>query len=103
MVKPLMRELYAQGELAGPPAELMQSPPAEMLYDTEKDPYEINNLVNSDMPEHKRVLAEMRRALDEWILDTGDLGGHFEPDSLVATFEVEMDEWFGTPEWYESK
>jgi hypothetical protein len=45
----------------------------------------------------------MREALDKWIVDTGDLGGQFEPDSLVATFEAEMDEWFGTPEWYKLK
>ena len=103
MVKPLMRELYELGRLSGPPAELMQTPPAELLYDTENDPHEINNLVNSDLPEHKRVLEEMREALDKWIVDTGDLGGQFEPDSLVASFEIEMHEWFGTPEWYKLK
>jgi arylsulfatase A-like enzyme len=103
MVKPLMRELYELGRLSGPPAELMQTPPAELLYDTENDPHEINNLVNSELPEHKRVLEEMREALDKWIVDTGDLGGQFEPDSLVTTFEAEMDEWFGTPEWYKLK
>ena len=103
MVKPLMRELYDQGKLSGPPAELMQTPPAEMLYDIKNDPHEINNLVNSDLPEHKMILGEMRLALDKWIVDTGDLGGQLEPDSLVASFEIEMDEWFGTPEWYKLK
>ena len=103
MVKPLMRQLYDKGDLTGPPAELMQSPPSEMLFDTENDPHEIYNLVNSESPEHKKVLEEMRNALDQWIVDTGDMGGQFEPDSLVATFEVEMDEWFGTPDWYNMK
>ena len=103
LVKPLMRRLYEQGKLSGPAAVLMQAPPPEMLYDTENDPYEIHNLVNSDIPEHRKILEEMRQALDNWILETGDLGSNLEPDSLVAKFEKEMDDWFGTPGWYKSK
>ena len=100
IVKPLMRQLLERGELTGPPAELMQSPPPEMLFDTENDPHEIYNLINSDLPEHKKILGEMREALDNWMVETGDLGGILEPDSLVAEFEKEMHDWFGTPEWY---
>jgi arylsulfatase A-like enzyme len=100
IVKPLMRELYALGKLSGPAAELMQPPLSEMLFDTEDDPHEIHNLINSDRPEHQKVLEEMRNILDEWITKTGDLGGNLEPDTLVAKFEKEMDEWFGTPVWY---
>jgi arylsulfatase A-like enzyme len=100
LVKPLMRQLYEKGDLSGPPAELMQPPPPEMLFDTENDPHEINNLVNSDLPEHQKILEEMRGALEKWMKETGDLGGNFEPDSLVEQFEKEMHDWFGTPEWY---
>jgi arylsulfatase A-like enzyme len=103
IVKPLTRQLYDEDKLSGPAAELMQSPPAEMLFDTENDPHEINNLIHSDLPEHRKILEEMRMALDNWIVDTGDLGGQYEPDSLVAAFEVEMHEWFGTPDWYKSE
>jgi len=103
IVKPLMRQLFEQGKLSGPAAELMQPPPPEMLFDTENDPYEIINLVGSDLPEHRKVLEEMRKALDDWMLETGDLGSKFEPDSVVAQFEKEMHDWFGTPEWYKSE
>lgn len=99
-VKPLMREMYAEDKLYGPPADLMRSPPPEMLFDTYNDPFEIHNLVNSELPEHKEVLIQMREALDTWIIETGDLGDKFEPDSVVLNFEKEMHEWFGTPEWY---
>jgi arylsulfatase A-like enzyme len=103
LLKSLMRQLYKQGKLSGPAAELMQAPPPEMLYDAENDPYEIHNLVNSDTPENKKMLEEMREALDNWILETGDLGSNLEPDSVVAKFEKEMHDWFGTPEWYKSE
>ena len=99
IVKPLMRQMLAEGTLNGSPAELMASPPAEQLYDTQNDPYEIHNLAGSDNPEHQAVLAKMREALKDWEKETDDLGGKFEPDSLVAKFEAEMDAWFGTPDW----
>lgn len=101
LVKPLMRELYAAGKLTGPPADLMQPPPPELLYDTRNDPYEINNLADSDDPEVQTVLREMRTALDDWIERTSDLGAQLEPTAIVKPFEQEMHEWFGTPEWYE--
>jgi uncharacterized sulfatase len=46
--------------------------PPEELYDTEKDPHEVNNLAGS--PEQSEVLKEMRAALDKWIAETKDLG-----------------------------
>ena len=46
--------------------------PAEELYDSEADPHEIHNLVDS--PQHLTVLKEMRAALDQWMAETGDLG-----------------------------
>ena len=46
--------------------------PPEELYDVADDPHEVRNLAGS--PAHKAVLARMRRALDEWQRDTGDLG-----------------------------
>ena len=103
LVKPLMRQLAAQGKLTGPPADLMNPFPKEMLYDTQADPYEIENLADSDDPQHQAALLRLRAALDTWIADTGDLGEWPEPSEVIAPFEKEMHDWFGTPEWYGAK
>lgn len=100
LVKPLMRKLHAEGKLTGPPADLMKPFPDEQLYDTQSDPYEIKNLADSSDAEHQTALARMRAALDTWIIETGDRGEIAEPRDVVAPFEKEMHDWFGTPDWY---
>jgi arylsulfatase A-like enzyme len=100
LVQPLMRELLAAGKLSGPPAELMQPFPDELLYDTATDPHEIRNL--AALAEHRETLARLRAALDAWIVETGDLGVWPEPPEVIAPFEQEMHDWFGTPAWHES-
>lgn len=103
-VKPLMREMMAEGQLKGPPADLMQPVlPREQLFDTEADPHEIKNLADSNDPEIQTVLKEMRAALDVWIVETGDRGQVLEPAGIVGPFEKEMHDWFGTPKWYGKK
>ena len=99
-VKPLMRELLTAGKLTGPPAELMNPLPREQLYDTMADPHEIVNLVDSPKKEHQDALRQHRAALDTWISETGDRGEFPEPRDVVAPFEKEMHDWFGTPDWY---
>lgn len=44
----------------------------EMLFDLEHDPYELHNL--SQNPQHKKVLEELRLAVDKHIDSTSDLG-----------------------------
>jgi arylsulfatase A-like enzyme len=101
LVIPLMRRLHAEGKLTGPPLALMASRlPDEELYDTEADPHEILNLAASDDPVHREALARLRAALDVWITETGDLGQWPEPPAVVAPFEKEMHDWFGTPAWH---
>ena len=102
-IKPLMREMLAAGELSGPPYELMQAMPYELLYDTQQDPHEINNLADSENPDHQEALIRMRTALDIWETETGDLGYIVESRDVVAPFEQEMHDWFGTPEWVEDQ
>lgn len=46
--------------------------PPEELYDVEADPDEVRNLAGD--PAHRAKLEELRKALDGWIADTGDLG-----------------------------
>lgn len=101
LVKPLMRELMAEGKLEGAAAELMSPTVApEQLFDTVEDPHEINNLADSNKPEHREALLRMRAALDTWIVETQDQGEFPEPEEIVAPFEKEMHDWFGTPAWY---
>jgi N-sulfoglucosamine sulfohydrolase len=51
--------------------------PAEELYDTENDPWEVNNLAND--PGYREVLERMRKAHHEWVLRIQDTG--FIPES----------------------
>lgn len=99
LVKPLMRTLKAEGKLTGPALELMQPFPDEMLFDTSSDPHEIHNLVGSQEPSHQQALLQLRAAMDTWIVETGDRGHLLEPPEVVAPFEIEMHNWFGTPAW----
>lgn len=41
-----------------------------VLYDLEKDPYELNNLIND--PGSKEIMAKMDKALTQWMQKTGD-------------------------------
>jgi len=96
-----MRELHAQGKLTGPAAELMERRgPCEELFDLSADPHEIRNLVNSPDAEARNALIRLRAALDVWMTETGDRGQQPEPLEVVAPFEKEMHDWFGTPAWY---
>lgn len=100
-IKPLMRELMKAGKLKGPPAALMSPTVApEQLFDTEADPHEINNLANSKNLEHQQALLGMRTALETWIVETQDQGEFLESAEIVAPFDKEMHDWFGTPGWY---
>lgn len=55
--------------------------PAEEFYDSQADPWEIKNLIAA--PEHKERIAKMRKHLDAWIKDTGDLGFVLPESKLV--------------------
>jgi arylsulfatase A-like enzyme len=103
-IKPLMRRLMVEGKLQGAPAELMSPNVApEQLFDTQLDPHEIRNLSESSNPEHREALMRMRSALDVWIVETQDRGEFPEPQEIVAPFDKEMHDWFGTPDWYRRK
>ena len=73
---PVMQEmwrLHAAGELNDTQQVMFRSSrPAEELYDTEHDPYELNNL--ADDPDFRSTLERMRNALDDWRDQVGDLG-----------------------------
>lgn len=101
LVMPLARRLHAEGKLKGPPLALVAPRlPDEELYDTKTDPFEIDNLAKSTDAGHRAALARLRAALDVWVTETGDRGQFPEPREVVAPFEKEMHDWFGTPAWY---
>src|SRR5690606_32081865 len=69
-IKRQMRQDLADGKLNFPQKELFESRPAEFLFDTEKDPWEIHNL--ADDPHYYSQLAQMRTQLEQSILQSRD-------------------------------
>jgi arylsulfatase A-like enzyme len=68
-----MWRLYLAGELNEPQSLMFQERrPVEELYDTQADPWEIRNLAGD--PAYAADLARLRKALDTWMDDVGDLG-----------------------------
>ena len=68
-----LRRVLAEGNLT-PAQQHMWAPsrPAEELYDTEADPYQVNNLAGDS--EHATVLTDMRAAQQQWAIETHDSG-----------------------------
>ena len=65
--------LAKQGKLHGPQAMMnLRFKPIEELYDSEHDPHMVHNVIAD--PEYIEVVQKMRRRLQEWMLDTRDLG-----------------------------
>src|SRR5262249_505885 len=101
LVMPLARQSHAEGKLKWPALPLVAPRlPEEELFDTKADPFEIKNLADSREPQHREALLRLRTALEVWITETGDRGRFPEPPEVVAPFEKEMHDWFGTPAWY---
>ncbi len=84
---PTMREwrsMNKAGTLTGPAALFFQpEKPKHELYDTLADPDEVNNL--ADDPKYKHVVKRMKKAVNDWMDEVGDLG--FVP-------EPSLNEWF---------
>ncbi len=62
--------------------EILERHPAEELYDTQADPYELNNLAGK--PEHVARLGAMRAQLAAWMKEQGDEGDPAGPEPLKA-------------------
>jgi N-sulfoglucosamine sulfohydrolase len=60
--------------------------PAEELYDTENDPWEVNNLVAH--PEYREVLERMRKENRDWLLRINDAGFIPEAELVNRTEDV---------------
>jgi N-sulfoglucosamine sulfohydrolase len=71
-----MQEIFRLHDagMLDPPADwyFRQTKSVEELYDTEADPFELENL--AAQPQYQEVLERMRAAHEAWVVDTGDLG-----------------------------
>ena len=73
--------LQAERALTGPPALWMRTArPAEELYDTRADQYQIKDL-SADVA-HRVTLERMRKAVNDWMLRSGDQGLVNEPEMI---------------------
>ncbi len=81
---PMMRELrrlHTSEELNGDQARwLHPTKPYEELYDLKRDPFELNNLVQS--PDLKDTLENFRSVLKKWTFETHDLGEYPEKELI---------------------
>ena len=64
------KELYDAGKLNAAQRKFWERKPFEELFDVSKDKDEVVNLAGTELG----VLGRMRKALDEWIVSTGDRG-----------------------------
>lgn len=71
---------FLNGECNEIQSRFWNTKPAEELYDTENDPWEVNNLAGN--PEYSEVLERMRKANKDWILKIKDAG--FIPESEIG-------------------
>ncbi|MEQ1824714.1 MAG: sulfatase [Pirellula sp.] len=74
------RTLYHEGKLNDSQSQFFRTRPAEMLFDIESDPYEVNNLANR--AESKPVLESMRQLLQVKVKSLPDLS--FYPENYLA-------------------
>lgn len=79
---------YLNGECNEIQSVFWNKKPVEELYDTENDPWEINNLANN--PEYKEVLERMRAANKTWVTRINDAGFIPEAERVERAGETPM-------------
>lgn len=75
-----LRRDQAAVRLSGAPAALFEPAPVEQLFDTRRDPDEVNNLAAD--ADHAARLREMRARLDSWLQRVGDLSAMPEAEMI---------------------
>ncbi|MEQ8880355.1 MAG: sulfatase-like hydrolase/transferase [Cyclobacteriaceae bacterium] len=78
-------EAYLNGECNETQSIFWEPKPSEELYDTENDPWEVNNL--ADDPKYAEVMKKMRKANQQWMLRIRDTGFVPEPSWAVRRGE----------------
>jgi arylsulfatase A-like enzyme len=77
---------YEAGECNEVQSRFWNTKPAEELYDTENDPWEVNNLAAD--PQYAEVLERMRSATRDWMLEINDTGFIPEAELIDRTAET---------------
>ena len=86
VVRKEMRRLDAAGQLHAESAQFLRAPrPAEELYDTQNDPFELHNLVGDAAL--AATLARLQRECDRWQVDARD--AHLIPEIMLDEQEGE--------------
>ncbi|MBN2450109.1 MAG: sulfatase-like hydrolase/transferase [Lentisphaeria bacterium] len=63
---------YEQGKCNAVQSQFYQPKPPIELFDTLNDPWHVNNLARN--PEHRERLEHLQRDLEQWMIDTRDVG-----------------------------
>jgi hypothetical protein len=69
-------------------SKFFQAKPVEELYNTENDPWEVNNIACD--PAYEEVLKRMRKAESEWMIEIRDVGLIPEPEYNIFIGEKSM-------------
>jgi arylsulfatase A-like enzyme len=68
-----LRRIVAEGKLKESEKFFsLATKPIEEFFDTQNDPHELNNLIDS--PKHQKTIQRLRRELHHWILESYDTG-----------------------------
>ncbi len=81
-------QAYLNGECNEMQSAFWNSKPVEELYDTENDPWEVNNLAEN--PDYKEVLERMRAANKNWVTKIKDTGFIPEADRVERAGDIPM-------------
>ena len=88
-------EAFRHGKTNTVQSRDFQPRPVEELYDTENDPWEINNLAAD--PTYKGVLERMRGALRAWMMEIKDVGLIPETEYASIAGDVPLYDYMRSP------
>lgn len=83
---------YLNGECNETQSVFWQPKPVEELYDTEQDPWEVNNL--ADDPAYADTVNRMRSTLHDWLVRTDDTGFIPEADRSARVGDASLYDYF---------
>ena len=88
-------DAFKQGKTNEIQSRFFKPKPVEELYDTEKDPWEVNNL--ADKPQFTEVLTRMRKALTNFIREIRDVGLVPETEYSVLAGDIPLYDYMHSP------